>query len=625
MRTNEHIRKELGVSGATISNWVKTGIIPNYPNGEYFDEKTYECILNNIRNNFKKLRKRANRSNNSNSKVNSSTISNTATKNTIETLMSIFNGSEMSLSLFMFNLSLFFLIKKQLVKVIDNQIVSTNYGFTRFLSNWNQGENGICLNLIENFSTINFPEDEVDFLGSTYESLRTIKEKSNYGAFFTPRQIISDIDIPTDASVLDPCAGTGTFLLSIIKKEHLPNKITIRDIDNLALNIAKVNFALFFNQIRSTVNIEIKDILLDNNSNHTSVPSSLKEEHESFDIIVTNPPYGLKITIEEKKKLLLKYPEIRTTESFSIALYNCINKLSSKGKLYFVLPESFLYIDTHLKIRSYVFGNNRNVKITHYGNAFKGVMSKIIRLDIDNSIAKPKVNIFNKGLNWTVKNNALIKNSYRPAYISNLDDLAILNKILKTKSFTLEGKCRFGLGIVTGNNGHHLNGFQSEGFEAIYTGKELQHYKFLEPKYFINFIPEVLQQVAPIELYRQPKICYRFISDSIKTVADLEGYLILNSVNFFIPPTDIPIKSLSAFLNCDIVTFIYQRLFNSTKVLKNHIENIPIPETFFDIIDDLEILYKGHESIDTMNGINMQVCKLYGLSESEANYIRKNI
>jgi predicted site-specific integrase-resolvase len=34
MKTKEDIRKVLSVSGATISNWVKTGLIPDYASEE---------------------------------------------------------------------------------------------------------------------------------------------------------------------------------------------------------------------------------------------------------------------------------------------------------------------------------------------------------------------------------------------------------------------------------------------------------------------------------------------------------------------------------------------------------------------------------------------------------------
>ena len=623
MRTTEQIRKELGVSSATIANWIKTGVIPPYPNGRYFDDTTYTQVVGNIKNDFNKLQKRANRSNNETSTINVSTISTNNAKGIIELLLKIYQESQTSLSQFMFSLSLHLLERKGLVHINENGFYSSNKTFTNFLSNWKFDN---YFDLIKRFSEICFPEDEIDFLGSTYESLRTLNEKSTLGAFFTPHGLIADIDIPLDCTILDPCSGTGTFLLGVIKEEHNPQKITIRDIDSLALNIAKVNFALFFNRIDTTINIEIRNILFDKISEQAVDLFSSNKEKESFDIIVTNPPYGAKLTVEEKARLINDYPNLKTTESFSLALYNCLDKLSEKGKLYFILPESLLYVDTHFNIRKHIFTTGKKIIIRHFGNAFKGIMSKIIRLEIENTDSKTDIEVINRNIQWTIGKNILAKNGYRPPFISDVSEIEILDKILSVNAFTLQGKCKFGLGVVTGNNEAHLKEHFAEGLEPIFTGKELQPFRFTQPKYFIDFMPNTLQQVAPVQLYRQNKICYRFISDSIVTVADFDNLLILNSINFFIPTKDMPIKALSAFMNSNVVTFIYQRFFNSTKVLRNHFENLPIPKTFFDNIQNLTDLYNdGEDGKDIKSRLNRFVCNLYELSEIEYNHISKNV
>ncbi len=623
MKTTKQIRNELGVSSATIANWVKTGVIPPYPNGRYFDDATYSQVISGIKEDYNKLQKRANRSNNATATVNASTISTNKTKRIIELLLRIYQERQVSLSQFMFSLSVHFLEKKGLIYFNENEFHSSNPVFTCFLSNW---ESDYYSDLIKQFNQIDFPQDEVDFLGSIYESLRALNEKSTLGAFFTPQELIADIDVPLNATVLDPCGGTGTCLLGTIRKEHNPQKITIRDIDSLALNIAKVNFALFFNRIDTLINSEIKNILFDKTSHKAFDLFSSNKEKESFDIIITNPPYGAKLTVEEKTRLINDYPNLKTTESFSIALYNCLDKLCEKGVLYFILPESLLYVDTHFNIRKHIFTTGKNITIRHFGNAFKGIMSKIIRLEIQNQDLKSGIQIFNKNVNWTLEKNMLVKNGYRPAFISDVGEIDILDKIFSVNAFTLERKCKFGLGVVTGNNEAYLKDRFTDGLEPIFTGKELQLFKFTQPKYFIDFNPNALQQVAPVELYRQSKICYRFISDSIVTVADFDNSLILNSINFFIPTKDIPIKALSAFLNSDVVTFIYQRFFNSTKVLRSHFESLPIPHAFFDNIRNLTNLYdEANCGKDIQTKLNSLVCTLYGLSEYESNHISKNI
>ena len=273
MKTTLNLREEFNVSSATISNWLKTGVIPPYPNGRYFEDAIYIEVIDSIKNNYSKLQKRANRSKNEVITVKTSTITRNSTKNLIDNLHNSFQKSGLSLSEFMCELSVFLLVKNKLIQFENDKITSKNLDFTIFLENWKTKKIENSINLFDIFNEIDFPTNETDFLGSTYESLRSLGEKAVSGAFYTPKSIVEDLDIPLNCSVLDPCAGTGTFLLNTIKKAHNPKLITLRDIDETALRIAKVNFVLFFGQIDMLVNTACKSILFDKKYYHCFISS----------------------------------------------------------------------------------------------------------------------------------------------------------------------------------------------------------------------------------------------------------------------------------------------------------------------------------------------------------------
>jgi type I restriction-modification system DNA methylase subunit len=625
MRTTEQIRIDLGVSGATISNWVKTGVIPPYPNGRFFDDSMYHSVIETIKIDHNKLQKRANRSNNTTISVNTSTISNIKTKIAVEKLAEIYRNIGCSLDEFMYGLSINLLIDKNLINLVADNIQTINPEFTIFLNSWKPEKNSIVELILEKIKIFDFLENETDFLGSTYESLRTMGDKAAFGAFFTPKELVADILIPTDSSVLDPCAGTGTMLLGILDKKHNPKRITIRDVDTLALKIAMVNFILFFDRIDVLVNTEIKDIIFDDNEKPLIDLFNSEDLTEKFDFVITNPPYGVSFSIEQKKHLQSKYVVLKSTESFSITLLNCLKKVNKKGKMYFILPESFLYVDAHLPIRKAVFNTVGKKKISYFGNAFKGIVSKIIRLDIDKNSTIEDIEIINKSISYSISRAILEKNEFRTPFLTHSIEKIILSHILELPTISLIGKCKFGLGIVTGNNEFHLLKEKTATSEPIFTGKELNEFQFDKCVNFIKFNPNNLQQVAPEHLYRQPKICYRFISDSIIMTADFEQSLILNSVNFFIPDSTFSIKSLVCFFNASIVTFIYQKCFNSTKVLKNHIENMPIPLKLKERELELEQLYDlkmaGNEISEDLD---LLVGQMFELNPKEIEYIKSN-
>lgn len=610
MMTKEHIRAALGVSAATIANWVKTGLMPDYPDGRGYSANTYQNIMEHIKS-TNKLQSRVNRTFNQDIQIVSGSLSYTESKLLVEWLASLVERHELDVPALMFTLSLKALSEQGLVSYDwdSGKFESGNPIFSAFLKEWADDFVADKIrSLYRDLSGLKIPEKEPDFMGVVYESMRTLGEKSRLGAFFTPSFLVADLGIPTDATVLDPCSGTGTILLHVLSKEHLPSLITLRDIDALAMKIARVNFALYFNRVDELVHTELIDILQ-------------TQSEESFDYIVTNPPWGARLEHKTKRQLLQEYPELNTGESFSIALYNGLKKLSEHGKLVYILPESLLYVDTHSQIRQLLFGGDYKVHLTHFGNAFKGVMSKVIRLEVMQGAQE--LTVSRNKEDYRISLELLLENNFRPPAVENAAELAVVEKILSCRHFTLAGKCTFGLGIVTGNNKEHLSPIATTDSEPIYTGKELEPFQFNEASNYIQFDPSKLQQVAKLELYRQPKICYRFISDKIVVAVDFKKSLVLNSLNFFIPEKSFSLKSLCALLNAPIITFLYRRLFNSTKVLRSHLESLPIPENFFEYEPELKVIYnkavKGEAYIDALHELT---CRMYGLNASETTIIK---
>jgi type I restriction-modification system DNA methylase subunit len=484
------------------------------------------------------------------------------------------------------------------------KIKSDSPAFSNFLSDWSsQGETEDIWGLLSAIRTFTLPENEPDFLGAVYESMRNLGEKSKLGAFFTPSSLVYDLKIPASAKVLDPCSGTGTILLSIIDPLQPPKEIHLRDIDELALRIAKVNFALFFNNTNLSVYTACENALIWQCS-------------KEFDFIITNPPWGALRDEATQETILKQNSGWKKADSFDIILSQALKKLSPIGKLVFILPESLLHVDTHFAIRKRIFETAAEIEIRYFGNAFRGVQSKVIRLEIDKA-KQASLSISRENKKFILSDNLLIKNNFRVPAVHNVFEMQLLEKILSNHRGRLKGST-FGLGIVTGNNKKYILKEKIPGSEAIYTGKELQPFGFSEPCNLIRFKPEQLQQCAPEALYRSPKICYRFISDKLLMVADSEGLLVLNSVNFFIPPVNFNLKALATFFNSPICSFLYQRLFNSVKVLRSHLENIPLPDAYFQNEKALEQLYiKAENGCDVKDELFEISCKIFEVDVNE--------
>jgi hypothetical protein len=184
----------------------------------------------------------------------------------------------------------------------------------------------------------------------------------------------------------------------------------------------------------------------------------------------------------------------------------------------------------------------------------------------------------------------------------------------------------FALGIVTGNNGKYIVNTKNGNVEPIYRGKDIQAYIFSEPECFIDFKPELYQQVAPVGYYRQKKIVYRFISDKLVCLYDTGSALLLNSANIVIS-TVYPMETIVCLFNSPIYSYIYQKKYHSRKVLKSHLQSLPLPL----FSEQTHRLFSGfhHEitthpiskALEMQKEIDKYICKWFSISDKEYNYI----
>lgn len=221
------------------------------------------------------------------------------------------------------------------------------------------------------------------------------------------------------------------------------------------------------------------------------------------------------------------------------------------------------------------------------------------------------------------------------SFITTDEEYIILEKIKNIPDAeTLLNNADFALGIVTGNNKEYISDIKTDDNEMILKGSDICKYHINTTDNYIVFKPESFQQVAPTEMYRaKEKLLYRFICNQLVFAYDDKQTLSLNSCNMVIPKLEgIQIKYILAILNSRIAQFIYKKEFNSLKVLRAHIESIPLPaisiEKQNEIINLVNTLISGlplseaniaYEKVDTM------IAEIFGLSTNEYEVIKKAV
>jgi type I restriction-modification system DNA methylase subunit len=618
----ETIGRELGVSLATVNNWIKTQVIPAPDMRDNYSQKAFKTIINTVKSNSIRLASRANRSLQVKKEICYLGITDKNRKKLLDNLVNVYETSNLAIDDGV--LALVFAVLRSNNVIEKNWRPNSRSKTDALLSNWIKNNTWKFVKKL--YSEYDIPSLDDDIVGAFYQSIQSISRKSNTGSYYTPPELLKGITADPAKTILDPCCGSGGILLNILTKKHDATKIFARDIDEMALKICFINLVLFFNDKNIAANISRQDITSNNAGGLFS-----QEENGRFDFIITNPPWGSKYTKQQKDFLFKAYPELETSEIFSISLFNALKMLKKDGELFFFLPHSFLNVSAHKNIRNFIFHADNKIDIKLLGNSFKGVLSESILIHIKKNGRQKNIRIQNKeGETYQIP----LKNINPPDYIvsatGNAHDAFLIEKLYNTNHVTLQSGTIFGLGIVTGNNKKHLLSEKTKNAEAIYRGKDMEKYRFLPPEYFIEFHSELYQQVAPVEYYRRKKIVYRFINDSLIFVLDKNNSLLLNSANFIISE-NYPMETVTAFFNSGIYTFIFRKKFHSKKVLKSHLQNLPLPALSSDAHRYIYALYNrlidgaGKNIQEFQSEIDKIICKSFSIDKSQYKYIMGEI
>ena len=223
-------------------------------------------------------------------------------------------------------------------------------------------------------------DTNVDIKGVAFETFVGANLRGEHGEFFTPREIVhmatECLLLKSDETVCDPACGSGGFLVMALKSirqqyDELQKRRQTLNVDGLFREYAdKYIRGIDFNPDLSRV---AKMNMVLNDDGHTGIfhfdsltpfeqwPSKItaKISRGKIDVIMTNPPFGKKCVIDDKKILgsyhlghkweknkegvwveTKKIDESRTPDILFIE--RCLDLLRPGGRLAIVLPDGIL-------------------------------------------------------------------------------------------------------------------------------------------------------------------------------------------------------------------------------------------------------------------------------------------
>jgi len=235
---------------------------------------------------------------------------------------------------------------------------------------------GFTVNKLQSISLLNSSQDAK---GLAFQKFLSHHEKDGRGQFFTPEPVIDFcvemMQPKPHETIIDPACGSGGFLMSALKylqrnnndlntSESVSNHLFGLDINKSIARIAKMKLLLESN---GKTNVLCTNSLEDLDSIKLSV-----SQKDGFDIVLTNPPFGAKITNtstlskfdlghkwsnfdKEYHKTKVVYPNQNAEILF---IERCIQLLKEGGRMAIVLPNgnfenpSLEYLRYYIKLKA---------------------------------------------------------------------------------------------------------------------------------------------------------------------------------------------------------------------------------------------------------------------------------
>jgi hypothetical protein len=372
-----------------------------------------------------------------------------------------------------------------------------------------------------------------------------------------------------------------------------------------------------------------------------------------FDVVIGNPPYGVKFKEMEKRL----YKEFYTTidDIYTIFMEKATKISHKSGFFSFITPISWLTGDKYYSTRKIIYENSHLVLgITLPYDIFNDayvdtgiyLLSKNKSLNMSlvyefNPRDKIDFNIINS-LDYHILSQKEWSNSQDLKLIFNPLSKLLNNKLSKIQT-TIEDITDSARGILANKNDYSLNKID-DFHEPILTGK-LDRYFLEDVNEYIKYGDNLREKPSSFDFFTGERILVRrIISRQFRIMATLtqKPLVVKKDIYIFKLNTDrFSIKYLLSIINSKFVSYLKTKNSTSakkddfTQLTMNDIRKlrIPIPTpnqvvNIENIVDQILTAKKSNPKADTSElekEIDKIVYELYGLSEEEIRIIEGEI
>lgn len=183
---------------------------------------------------------------------------------------------------------------------------------------------------------------------------RSFYTKSDYITSY----MVNQLDINNEDHILEPSGGDGVFIDALLNiNKNI--KIDTCDLNPEAVSLLNQKYKNY-----EFINIWEGDTLFDKKLDSYSKICGF------YDKIIGNPPYGGWQDIERREDLKDKYPGHYVKETYSLFIIRCLSLLKEGGKLSFIIPDTFLFLNRHKNLRKLLLESTKINEILIFPSKF---------------------------------------------------------------------------------------------------------------------------------------------------------------------------------------------------------------------------------------------------------------
>jgi methylase of polypeptide subunit release factors len=445
--------------------------------------------------------------------------------------------------------------------------------------------------------------DEYTYKSNIFEDSLDETYKKENGIFYTDvglaTKIIKSLNIPPEATILDPCCGAGSFIAAANNLNF--NNIYGADLDKSAVGMCKTLTGINNVKILDTLFLSGKDILK---------KIGLKNK---VDYLIGNPPYvpiDKNITVDTDNYEFLRRVKDSGSNLFVAALYKAFELTSLDGFISYIVPKNLLHVSSYSLLRRVILNEKRIVSIIDIGAHFKEVRGEQIIVTLQNKFIEGNEISLQVLKDNTFIETVKIKQSFFKDEIllfASKNDFSIYCKLENTYEKFSD--------ICTGYVGRG----KSTSSTAI-TGKDIKKFGF---KKNIT-IPTEGNQVFIQNIY----------SAEAGIIASFAGnFEASQTVTIFTDGDKKMCHYIIGILHSRLCNYYLLKFcYNSSRLTMHtdskYLKKLPLvrnEETFPQVVNLVKALgkieYMCNEWFEMLESLNVLIYKTYGINENESEYI----